>query len=42
MSPLAWLILFFVILLFLSITVYVLVVRYFYWGDKKEPPSKKH
>ncbi len=41
MSPLAWLIAFFFILLFLSILVYVLVVRAFYWGDKKGPPDKK-
>ncbi len=41
MSPIAWLIAFFFILLFLSIFVYVLVVRNFYWGDKKEPPTKK-
>ncbi len=42
MSSLAWLILIFFILVFLSILVYVLVVRAFYWGDKKEPPTKKH
>jgi hypothetical protein len=41
MSPLAWLIAFFFILLFLSILVYVLVVRAFYWGDKKGPPTTK-
>ncbi len=41
MSSIGWLIAFFFILLFLSITVYVLVVRAFYWGDKKEPPTKK-
>jgi len=41
MSSLAWLIVFFFILLTLSLTVYVLVVRTFYWGDKKEPPTKK-
>ncbi|MEO6655279.1 MAG: hypothetical protein ABIO36_04290 [Pyrinomonadaceae bacterium] len=41
MSSLTWLIAFFFILLFLSISVYVLVVRSFYWGDKKEPPNKK-
>jgi len=41
MSSLAWLIVFFFILLTLSLTVYVLVVRAFYWGDKKEPPTKK-
>ena len=36
MTPTAWLIVFFFILLALSILVYVLVVRAFYWGDKKE------
>jgi hypothetical protein len=41
MSSLGWLITFFFILLFLSITVYVLTVKFYYWGDKKEPPSKK-
>ena len=41
MSPLAWLIAFFFILLFLSVLVYVLVVRAFYWGDEKGPPDKK-
>lgn len=42
MSSMAWLITIFFILLFLSITVYVLVIKFFYWGDKKEPPSKRH
>jgi hypothetical protein len=42
MSPVAWLVLFFFVLLFLSILVYVLVIRFFYWGDKREPPTKKH
>lgn len=42
MSSMAWLILFFFVLLFLSITVYVLVIKFFYWGDKREPPSKRH
>ena len=41
MAPLAWLIAFFFILLFLCIIVYVLVVRAFYWGDKKEAPKRK-
>ena len=42
MSPLAWLVILFFALIFLSIGVYVLVVRAFYWGDKKEaPPSRK-
>ncbi len=42
MTPIAWLVVFFFVLLGLSILVYVLVVRAFYWGDKKEPPTKKH
>ena len=41
MSSLVWLILIFCVLVFVSILVYVLVVRAFYWGDKKEPPAKK-
>jgi hypothetical protein len=41
MSPLAWLIVFFFVLLFLCILVYFLVVRAFYWGDKKTPPKPK-
>lgn len=41
MSPLAWLIVFFFVLLFLCVLVYVLVVRAFYWGDKKEAPKRK-
>ena len=41
MSSLAWLIVIFITLVGLSILVYVLVVRAFYWGDKKEPPKKK-
>lgn len=41
MSPLAWLVVYFFILVFLVILVYALVVRAFYWGDKKGPPDKK-
>lgn len=41
MSSLAWLIVFFFVLLFICILVYILVVRFFYWGDKTEPRSKK-
>lgn len=41
MSPLAKLIIFFFVLLGLSILIYVLVVRAFYWGDKKGPPTRK-
>lgn len=41
MSSLAWLIVFFFFLCFLVVLVYVLVVRAFYWGDKKEPTEIK-
>jgi Na+/H+-dicarboxylate symporter len=41
MSSLGWLIVFFFFLCFLVVLVYALVVRSFYWGDKKEPPDKK-
>lgn len=41
MSSLAWLVIFFFVLLFLSITIYVLVVKFFYWGDKKSPNKLK-
>ncbi|HEV7700039.1 MAG TPA: hypothetical protein VGO43_07405 [Pyrinomonadaceae bacterium] len=41
MSSLAWLAVFFFVLLFICLLVYVLVVRAFYWGDKSEPPTKK-
>lgn len=39
MSSLVWLILIFIALCVISITVYVLVVRAYYWGDKKKPPE---
>lgn len=41
MSSFAWLITFFFILCFLVLLVYFLVVRAFYWGDKKEPPKPR-
>jgi nitrogen fixation-related uncharacterized protein len=41
MSTLGWLVLFFFILLAISVLVYVLVIKAFYWGDRKEPPAKK-
>jgi len=41
MSTLFWLLGFFVVILLLSITVYVLVVKFFYWGDKDAPPASK-
>ncbi len=40
MSYTAWLIGFFLVLCFLVLLVYVLVVKAFYWGDKKEPLKK--
>jgi hypothetical protein len=36
-----WFIAFFFLLLFLVLLVYVLVVRAFYWGDRKGPPDKR-
>ncbi len=36
-----WFILVFFVLLFLVLFVYALVVKTFYWGDKKEPPKRK-
>ncbi len=42
MSALLWLLGFFVVILLLSVTVYVLVVKFFYWGDKHEAPRKKN
>ena len=41
MSTLGWLVLFFFVLLAISVLVYVLVIKAFYWGDKREPPPKK-
>ena len=41
MSSLGWLIVFFLILLAISVLVYVLVIKAFYWGDKREPPPTK-
>ncbi len=41
MSLLGWLLVFFLALLALIVLVYVLVIKTFYWGDKKEPPTKK-
>jgi len=32
---------FFLIFCFISVVVYVAVVKAFYWGDKDEPPKKK-
>ena len=41
MSFYGWLGLFFLILLGISVLVYVLVVKAFYWGDKKAPTKPK-
>jgi NADH:ubiquinone oxidoreductase subunit 2 (subunit N) len=41
MSPLLWLVVFFFIITAVSIFVYVITVKTFYWGDKKEAPTKK-
>ncbi|MEO8072271.1 MAG: hypothetical protein ABI891_08255 [Acidobacteriota bacterium] len=40
MSPLFWLIVIFFVLCFLVVLVYVLVVKAFYWGDKKDKSKK--
>lgn len=40
MTPLLWLVVFFLIITVLSIFVYVITVKTFYWGDKKEPIKK--
>lgn len=43
MSPLAWLIVFFFVLLGICLLVYILVVRAFYWGGKDGPEDgRKH
>ena len=41
MSFYGWLAVFFLILLGISVLIYVLVIKAFYWGDKKEPPKRK-
>ena len=41
MSPLAWLIVLFFVLLFVCVLVYLLVVRAYYWGDRGGPPVKR-
>lgn len=41
MSPLTRLIILFLVLLALSILIYVLVVKFFYWVDRNEPPTKR-
>jgi hypothetical protein len=40
MSFLGWIAVFFLIFLGISVLVYFLVVKAFYWGDKREPPKK--
>ncbi|HMT08829.1 MAG TPA: hypothetical protein PKA82_12560 [Pyrinomonadaceae bacterium] len=39
MSSLLWLIGFFFLILFISIVVYIVVVKFFYWGDKDKAPE---
>jgi nitrogen fixation-related uncharacterized protein len=39
MSPMVSLVFFFLILVVICLTVYILVVRAFYWGDKDGPPK---
>jgi len=41
MTPIVKLIVLSFVLLFLSLLVYLLVVRFFYWGNKKDGPTKK-
>ncbi len=41
MSSLAWLVVFFFLLLGICLLVYVLVVRAFYWGGKDKPPADR-
>lgn len=41
MSFVAWLAVFFLIFLFISLLIYVLVIKAFYWGDKPEGPKRK-
>lgn len=41
MSFYGWLAVFFLLLLGISLLIYVLVIKAFYWGDKKEPPKPK-
>jgi hypothetical protein len=41
MSFFGWIAVFFLIFLVISVLVYVLVIKAFYWGDKKEAPKSK-
>ena len=41
MSFTGWLAFFFLIFLFISVLIYVLVIKAFYWGNKNEPPKPK-
>ena len=41
MSFYGWLAVFFLILLGISVLIYVLVIKEFYWGDKKAPAKRK-
>jgi hypothetical protein len=40
-SALLWILGFFFVLLLICLAVYFLVVRAFYWGDKRQPPKGK-
>lgn len=40
MSFAGWIAIFFLVFLGISVLIYVLVIKAFYWGDKKEPPKK--
>ena len=40
MSPMAKVAVLFVVFVFLCLLIYLLVVRAFYWGDRKGPPPK--
>ena len=41
MSSFAWFIVFFFILLFVSVLAYVVVVKLYYWGDRGGPTKRK-
>jgi hypothetical protein len=41
MSFYGWLAIFFLILLGISVLIYVLVIKAFYWGDKKNAPKPR-
>jgi hypothetical protein len=41
MSPLVQLLLFLLVLTALSVSIYVLVIKFFYWGSREKKPDKK-